>query len=99
MRKFEIEILNMPETKINQLHGVVLDKCPVLSKYVTDAFLQGLTNRLEFEGEWNDIIRWAELTDLSNYFFEAEIRVRVTSDIEAPWIESYNDGKFEEYDD
>lgn len=98
MEKFELEIWNVPDTKIGQLHGVILEKCPTLIKNATGEFISGDTSRVEFEADWNDLKRMKELTDLSNYFFEAEIRVRVTEG-QNSWIESYNDGVFEEYDD
>lgn len=99
MEKFEFEIWNMPDTKIGQLHRVILEKCPTLAKNATGEFISGDTGRVEFEADCNDLKRLDELTELSNYFFEAEIRVKVTNAKGYSWIESYHDGVFEEYDD
>lgn len=94
MEKFEFEIWNVPDTKIGQLQKVILEKCPTLAENLTGDFSKG-----EFEADWNDLKRLDELTELSNYFFEAEIRVKVTNTKGYSWIESYHDGISEEYDD
>ena len=94
MEKFEFEIWNVPDTKIGQLQSVILEKCPTLAENLAGDFSKG-----EFEADWNDLKRLDELTELSNYFFEAEIRVKVTNAKGYSWIESYHDGIFEEYDD
>ena len=94
MEKFEFEIWNVPDTKIGQLQSVILEKCPTLAENLTGDFSKG-----EFEADWNDLKRLDELTELSNYFFEAEIRVRVTNAKGYSWIERYHDGISEEYDD
>lgn len=94
MEKFEFEIWNVPDTKIGQLQSVILKKCPTLAENLTGDFSKG-----EFEADWNDLKRLDELTELSNYFFESEIRVKVTNTKGYSWIESYHDGISEEYDD
>lgn len=42
MEKFEFEIWNVPDTKIGQLHGVILEKCPTLVKNATGEFISGI---------------------------------------------------------